>query len=404
MNKRKKWLLAGCIAVTGVTAVLWLKGYFEVKEPIRVLERNPPGMGDKEIQMEFQTEQGRFPVNLKLAERSYREDELETIFEQGRLWLDDVWLGENASSQTVIHDLYFPTEIETLGLAVRWETESYRWVQTDGIITDEAREMAPLDMTVRAVLSYGDKERTVDYPIRIITPEKDEKTVLQESVTKVLEGLQSDQKTEAELILPENIGEMSLTWYDREKNIWPKVFVFGNLCLILVYFCQEERRMQRFKDREDGLRQDYPEIVYRLVLLIGSGMTVRAAWEKIISDYQRWRERTGKNRWGYEEMEMAVREMNYGIPELKAYESFGKRCVTQGYIRLSSLLIQQVKRGARGMNQLLVQEVGEAEVLRRENARKSAEEAGTRLILPMILLMTVVFAVLMIPAFLSMNL
>ena len=162
--------------------------------------------------------------------------------------------------------------------------------------------------------------------------------------------------------------------------------------------------MQRFKDREDGLRQDYPEIVYRLVLLIGSGMTVRAAWEKIISDYQRWRERTGKNRWGYEEMERAVREMNYGMPELTAYESFGKRCGTQGYIRLSSLLIQQVKRGARGMNQLLVQEVGEAEVLRRENARKSAEEAGTRLILPMILLMTVVFAVLMIPAFLSMNL
>ena len=100
MDKRKKWLLAGCIAVTGVTALLWLKGYFEVKEPIRVLERNPPGMGDKEIQMEFQTEQGRFPVNLKLAERSYREDELETIFEQGRLWLDDVWLGENASSQS----------------------------------------------------------------------------------------------------------------------------------------------------------------------------------------------------------------------------------------------------------------------------------------------------------------
>ena len=53
---------------------------------------------------------------------------------------------------------------------------------------------------------------------------------------------------------------------------------------------------------------------------------------------------------------------------------------------------------------LLVQEVGEAEVLRRENARKSAEEAGTRLILPMVLLMTVVFAILMIPAFLSMNL
>ena len=174
--------------------------------------------------------------------------------------------------------------------------------------------------------------------------------------------------------------------------------------MVLLYFQQEERKLEQIKTREEGLRRDYPEIVYRLVLLIGSGMTVRAAWEKVIIDYQKWRERTGESRWGYEEMEMALREMNYGIPELKAYESFGKRCGTQGYVRLSSLLIQQVKRGARGMNGLLAQEVGEAEVLRRENARKSAEEAGTKLILPMILLMTVVFAVLMIPAFLSMNL
>lgn len=149
---------------------------------------------------------------------------------------------------------------------------------------------------------------------------------------------------------------------------------------------------------------DYPEIVYRLVLLISSGMTVRGAWEKMISDYQRWRSQTGKSRWGYEEMEMTLREMNYGIPELKAYENFGKRCGSQGYIRLSSLLIQQVKRGAKGMNQLLSQEVAEAEIFRRENARKRAEEAGTRLILPMVLMMMVVFAVLMIPAFLSMNL
>jgi Tfp pilus assembly protein PilX len=48
--------------------------------------------------------------------------------------------------------------------------------------------------------------------------------------------------------------------------------------------------------------------------------------------------------------------------------------------------------------------VAEAEIFRRGNARKRAEEAGTRLILPMVLMMMVVFAVLMIPAFLSMNL
>ena len=102
-------------------------------------------------------------------------------------------------------------------------------------------------------------------------------------------------------------------------------------------------------------------------------------------------------------MAMTLREMNYGISEIKAYENFGKRCGSQNYMRLAELLIQQVKRGARGMNQLLMQEVTESEIIWRENSRKKAEEAGTKLLLPMVLLMTVVFAVLMIPAFLSIS-
>ena len=72
-------------------------------------------------------------------------------------------------------------------------------------------------------------------------------------------------------------------------------------------------------------------------------------------------------------------------------------------MRLSELLIQQVKRGARGMNQILMQEVTASEIIWRENSRKRAEEAGTKLLFPMVLLMTVVFAVLMIPAFLSIS-
>lgn len=403
MDKQKKWLIAGFVAVCGVTTVFWLRGRSGGTEPIRVLERNPPGMGDSEIQMEIRTKEGNFPIDFLLKERRYREEELENVFEQGKAWLDGVWLGGNTSAQAVSENLYFPARIEELGLMIRWETESYRWIRTDGSITEEARAQAPLNTKVRAVLSYGTEERVVDYPVTVICPEKNEEEVFQEAVLEVLEARQAELATEETLNLPESVGNVMLTWYGREMPVWPKVFVFGNLCVALLYFSREEKRMQQMKDREDGLRQDYPEIVYRLVLLISSGMTVRAAWEKMISDYQVWRETTGKSRWGYDEMEMALREMNYGIPELKAYESFGKRCGTQGYIRLSSLLVQQVKRGAKGMNQLLIQEVAEAEVLCRENARKSAEEAGTRLILPMVLLMTVVFAVLMIPAFLSMS-
>ena len=102
-------------------------------------------------------------------------------------------------------------------------------------------------------------------------------------------------------------------------------------------------------------------------------------------------------------MENGLWEMNYGVPELTVYENFGSRCGTRGYIRFAALLIQQVRRGARGMNEILAREVGEAEVARRENGRKATEESASRLLFPMLLLMMVVFAVLMIPAFLSMH-
>ena len=55
------------------------------------------------------------------------------------------------------------------------------------------------------------------------------------------------------------------------------------------------------------------------------------------------------------------------------------------------------------MNKLLMQEVTESEILWRENSKKRAEEAGIKLLFPMMLLRTVVFAVWMIPAFLSMS-
>lgn len=84
MDKRKKWLIAGFVAVWGVTTALWLRSRSGGTEPIRVLERNPPGMGDSEIQMEIRTEEGNFPINFLLKERRYREEELEKFFSRER--------------------------------------------------------------------------------------------------------------------------------------------------------------------------------------------------------------------------------------------------------------------------------------------------------------------------------
>lgn len=402
MDKKKK-LAAGIAAVCVVTALLGLKNFFTPKEQIQSLERNSPGAGETAVNLEVRTDEGNFPIDFQLEERIYEASELDGVFEEGKKWLDTVWLGDNTSSDSVTQNLYFPERIPHLGLTVQWKTESYRLIQSDGKVTEEALSRAPLNTKIRAVLKYGEFEKSYDYELRIVENVVQGDEALKQGILKEVKSRQTEERTQNEMILPDTFNGTKLEWYVREDPVWPKIFIFGNLILVLIYFASEEKRMQQIRDKSKELERDYPDIVYKLVLLVSSGMTVKGAWEKLIYDYRKEKNNTGKVRCGYEEMEMALREMNYGISELKAYENFGKRCASQNYIRFSSLLIQQVKRGARGMNQLLMQEVMASEILRKENARKRAEEAGTKLLFPMVLLMAVVFAVLMIPAFLSIS-
>lgn len=150
---------------------------------------------------------------------------------------------------------------------------------------------------------------------------------------------------------------------------------------------------------------DYPEIVSKLSLLLGAGMSITYAWEKIAYGYQKQRELQGKReRWAYEEMLAALHEIQEGVGELKAFENFGERCQLAPYRKLSSLIVQNIRKGAKGMQRLLDEEEREAFEERKARARKAGEEAGTKLLLPMGMMLAVVLAVLVVPAGLTLNL
>jgi tight adherence protein C len=94
--------------------------------------------------------------------------------------------------------------------------------------------------------------------------------------------------------------------------------------------------------------------------------------------------------------------MNAGLPEIKAYQDFGSRMPGEDYRRFCQLLIQLIRSGSRGMQEMMLQEAADAERKRRENAMRLGETAQTKLLLPMMMLLLVVLAVVMMPAFLTM--
>ena len=146
--------------------------------------------------------------------------------------------------------------------------------------------------------------------------------------------------------------------------------------------------------------QDYPEILSKLTLLLGAGVNLRRAMERIGKDYIEGRKK-GEERKAYEVILEICQEMERGVSEKKAYEELGEKCGILYYKTLSVLLVQHLQKGSGDMGRILEEEAGKAQEIRRQQARILGEQASTKLLFPMILMLLVVFILLMVPAWLT---
>ena len=168
---------------------------------------------------------------------------------------------------------------------------------------------------------------------------------------------------------------------------------------------ESETKKKEESKRQQQMLLDYPEIVSKLSLLLGAGMNLTLAWEKIAFDYRDKRQKQAVGiRYAYEEMLVALYEIQEGVGELQAIENYGERCGLSAYRKLASLIIQNIRKGAKGMQKLLEEEEREAFEARKARAKKAGEEAGTKLMLPMILMLILVLVILIVPAGLSLDL
>ena len=98
-------------------------------------------------------------------------------------------------------------------------------------------------------------------------------------------------------------------------------------------------------------------------------------------------------------MQAAIHEMKSGISEAEAYERFGKRCGDVSYVKFATLISQNLRKGSKGLSALLKMEAIQAFENRKSLAKRKGEEAGAKLMMPMIGMLAVVFVMIMVPAF-----
>lgn len=109
---------------------------------------------------------------------------------------------------------------------------------------------------------------------------------------------------------------------------------------------RKEQEKERQK-REEQMLRDYPEIVSKMVLLLGAGLGMRKVLERIAVDYRKNLALGGQKRFAYEEIVFTCQEMENGVSEQEAYQRMGMRMGTGAYRSLAVLLTQNLKKAVK---------------------------------------------------------
>ena len=91
------------------------------------------------------------------------------------------------------------------------------------------------------------------------------------------------------------------------------------------------------------------------------------------------------------------------MAEGEAYRQFGRRGRLQPYLKLSGLLEQNRKAGTKNIRAIFQAEMADALEQRKNLARRLGEEAGTKLLLPLFLMLGIIMTMVMVPAMMTMG-
>lgn len=362
------------------------------------VERNGYGQGEIEVGLSAQIE-GEEPEEIfyTVAEQKYRPEEIEHMLQELVSNLPEVILGGNDSLENVTEDLNLITFMEGYPFQISWESGSYSLVQTDGSIRNDELEAAEVVM-LTACFRYEEQVFEELFPVRIQPAVMTERELLLKRVEDALKERDLESETESSLILPTKIGSKRIVWKEVIQDSSGYIFLLACAAAVLVFLSGSRSMERRLAERNRELLRDYPEIIHKLVLYMGAGMTIRNAFVKMVEDYKKQRMQDEK-RYIYEEILLLCRELQSGVSETEAYAHLGKRCRVQSYMKLSTLLSQNLRKGNSDLLLKLRQEAAIAFEERKNSAKKAGEEAGTKLLLPMMMMLCIVMVLIMIPAY-----
>ena len=370
-----------------------------------LVQRNAYGEGEKlvEYELTIENELENEKIQFEIEEQQYTPAQVQQLFHNVMKELDQVVLGGNESFNRIETDLNLVTNLPDYPVEIQWDLDSYEVMSIEGKVREDKVTKEGNLVKLRGTLSYGEEQTMYIRNMMVFAPTREGKEQLIYEVQEALKAKEQATREDESFSLPERIQGKELKWSQKKEQRWYYVLLIGVVCSAYLVYREREKIKKQVKQRKEELLREYPGMISKFTMLLGTGTTVKNAWEKIVQNYELQREQIGKQT-VYEEMLLTYREMQGGVSEAEAYEKFGKRCGVALYVKFGAMLAQNLRKGSKGISDLLQMEAIQSFENRKSAAKQKGEEAGTKLLMPMLGMLLVVLVMVMVPAFLSMQL
>ena len=458
---RKQMLL--CISASLLLTILvFFLGLQDgvLKEGFR-LPRSGYGGSKQYITLEVSglTEDTSVPLDITVSPKRYTEEEANAVFREIYDQLEELVVAEGESFANLQHDLCLMTKLPKYGVQLSWDfyPELDPTLDAGSVPQDEDVRLEDADATAIAMAEQREAARayyrkyrhlmdsdgtlhnetlppgtvvtgylslimsTDIVPTSIDGETKYLKTQYHSAPYRIYVGivpralsryeslllkLQQAITTEDEgslgenmLSLPTEIDGQRIYYSEHEDRSYLLLPLLGVIAAMAIYMRQGQARQTEKKQREARLMLDYAELVSKLMVYIGAGLTVRNALETISQHFDALIARGIKeDRPLYQELRTMVIQFRRNMPESEIYLSFGRRVNLKPYTKLVSLIEQNRMNGARNLRAMLELEMEDAFEQRKMTARRLGEEAGTKLLLPLFIMLGIVMIIVIVPA------
>lgn len=177
----------------------------------------------------------------------------------------------------------------------------------------------------------------------------------------------------------------------------PEGLVGGVLLALLLPVALVKDLGRKVVEREQDIVMELPELLNKIVLLVGAGETVQKAILHCAA------QKKGSGHPLYDELGVMVAEWEGGSSFQEAFEQFSKRCAVQEVSVFTTTVLLNFRRGGsdfvlalRDLSRVLWEK-------RKAIARTRGEQASSKLVLPMVVIFMVVIVLIGTPALMMIN-